>query len=403
MTNGTNFGMAAFTYGTNEDYLVHVIAILRIIEKKGLAAEIKVAWDAILEVRRGMKPYFLFPEDETEAAKELQKQALSEYKVIIKAKKVFAITKTQKAYEMFLCFVGSNPQTQWDKIVHKMHTKDPWIGVNGSSNKGPCTHSWPSFLGCIKLHKLTIFPVDAAEKQHYYMTQTVKKPQQAMVHQYMACMGILNDYLAHLPMVFNSPMAIEGTKKGNMPFNEVDLAGIILNSVPVSLMNQYNMTHTTLPDGTRTLLQDLELIKHVMDDKHEAGQKAKAKEAAASAIAKGSSKKRSASGSPVEHVPKKGKPSKFCQHCKAKGGPHLTHNTKECHRYNGMGNPMAAATRKPVDAKPSSKKGGDKQMAYLTAAVESVMKKGLKKAMISKKRKRNHAYDSPSSSDSDSK
>ena len=42
-------------------------------------------------------------------------------------------------------------------------------------------------------------------------------------------------------------------------------------------------------------------------------------------------------------------------------------------------------------------------MAYLTAAVESVMKKGLKKAMKSKKRKCNHANDSPSSSDSDSK
>ncbi len=123
-------------------------------------------------------------------------------------------------------------------------------------------------------------------------------------------------------------------------------------------MNQYNMTHTTLPDGTRTFLQDLELIEHVMDEKHKAGQRAKAKEAAASTIAKGSSKKRSASGSPSERVPKKGKPNKFCQHCKAKGGPHLTHNTKKCCRYNGMGNPMAAAGRKPVMQSHSSRRGG---------------------------------------------
>jgi hypothetical protein len=216
-------------------------------------------------------------------------------------------------------------------------------------------------------------------------------------------MGILNDYLAHLPMVVNSHMAVEGTKKGNVPFDEADLAGIVLNSVPVSWMNQYNMTHTTLPSGTRTLLQDLESIERVIEEKHKAGQKAKLKEAAASAIAKGSSKKRSASGSPGEQVLKMGKPSKFCQHCKAKGGPHLTHNTKECCMYDGMGNPVAAVGGKPSDAKLSSKKGGNKQMAYLTAAVESVMKKGLKKAMKSKKRKRNRAYDSPSSSDSDSK
>jgi hypothetical protein len=210
-------------------------------------------------------------------------------------------------------------------------------------------------------------------------------------------MGILNDYLSFLPMVFNSPMSVEGTKKGNVPFDEADLAGIILN-----LLNQYNMTHTTFPNGTRTLLQDLESIKRIMEEKHEAGQKAKGNKAAASAIAKGSSKKCSASGKPGERVPKKGKPNKLCQHCKAKGGSHSTHNTKGCCRYNGMGNPMAAAVRKSGDAMPSSKKGGNKQMAYSTATIDSLMKKGLKKEMKSKKRKRNRAYDSPSSSDSNS-
>jgi hypothetical protein len=47
-------------------------------------------------------------------------------------------------------------------------------------------------------------------------------------------MGILNDYLAHLPTVFNSSMAVEGTKEDNVPFDEADLAGIVLNSVLVS-------------------------------------------------------------------------------------------------------------------------------------------------------------------------
>jgi hypothetical protein len=77
MPDGTNFGMATFACGTNKDYLVQVNAILCIIEKKGLASEIKVAWDAFLEVRREMKPYFQFPEDETKAMKEIQKQTFS--------------------------------------------------------------------------------------------------------------------------------------------------------------------------------------------------------------------------------------------------------------------------------------------------------------------------------------
>ncbi len=56
---------------------------------------------------------------------------------------------------------------------------------------------------------------------------------------------------------------------------------------------------------------------------------------------------------------------------------------------------------KPANAKKPAKKGGDKQMAYLTAIVESIVKKGLKKAMKGKKRKHNCAYDSLCS-DSDS-
>jgi hypothetical protein len=121
-----------------------------------------------------------------------------------------------------------------------------------------------------------------------------------MVRQYMARMGVLSNYQTFLPMVFNASMAIEGTKKGDVLFNKANLAGIVLNLVPVSWMNQYNMMHLTLPESTRSLLQDLEAIKRVMDEKHEAGLKAKAKEASASVIAKGSSKKRSASGNPGE-------------------------------------------------------------------------------------------------------
>jgi hypothetical protein len=195
-----------------------------------------------------------------------------------------------------------------------MHTKNPWIGVNGKSNRGICVKSWILFIDCIKLHKLTIFPADAAEKQRYYMQQTIKNPQQVTVHQFVSRMGVLNDDLAYLPTVFDSLMAIAGTKKMNVPFDEADLARIVLNSVPSSWVNQYNMMHSTLPKNPRALLNNLEAIERVMDEKHSASLKAKAKEAAAAASAatKGSSQKRSASGSSSElRVPKKARPSKF--------------------------------------------------------------------------------------------
>jgi hypothetical protein len=102
------------------------------------------------------------------------------------------------------------------------------------------------------------------------------------------------------------------------------------------------MMHSMLPKNSRALLNDLEAIEGVMDEKHNATLKAKAKEVTAASVAsKGSSKKHPASGNSGElPVLKKARPSKFCQHCKAKGGPHLTHNTKECCRYDGNGNPV---------------------------------------------------------------
>jgi hypothetical protein len=127
------------------------------------------------------------------------KKEAQQLKDTLKAKKDFAVAEAQKAYELFHCFVVGEVQMRWGRIVNKMHTKNPWIGVNGKTNKGLRVCSWISFMDCIELHKLIVFPADAAEKQWYYMQQTIKMPQQVTVHRFVSRMGVLNDYLAYLP------------------------------------------------------------------------------------------------------------------------------------------------------------------------------------------------------------
>ncbi len=112
-----------------------------------------------------------------------------------------------------------------------------------------------------------------------------------------------------------------------------------------------------------------------------------------------SPKKRSSGGS-SERVPKKVRSEKFCQRFKTHGGPHLTHNTSDCRKYDKDGMPLGAAPGKPSDSgKPHKKFGGDKQMAFMTAMFES-FQKGCKKQKKGSKKRKKH-YDS-SSSDSDS-
>jgi hypothetical protein len=170
-------------------------------------------------------------------------------------------------------------------------------------------------------------------------------------------MGVLNDYVKHLPTLKDSSKAVPTTKKGNIPFNEADLAAIVLSSVPMSWQNQYNLNHSTVPKSTCTLLPDLGAIKQVMVEKQGMNLKAKGKGGTAQSEAKGNPK-RKASGGPTGQVPKKGCSEKFCQRCKAHGGPFQTHNTLDCRCYDSNGKPLEAVAGKPYESKKPYKKSG---------------------------------------------
>jgi hypothetical protein len=257
---------------------------------------------------------------------------------------------------------------------------------------------WTSLLDSLKLHKLMVFSADAAKRQWFYIQQVVPKPQRATVQQHILQMGVLNDYIKHLPTLKDSSKAIPTTKKGNISFGEADLAAIVLSFVLMLWQNQYNLNHSMVPESTHTLLPDLEAIERVVVEKS-AKLKAKGKGGTAPSKAKGNPK-RKASGGPTSRVPKKGCSERFCQHCKAHGGPFQTHNTLYCRRYDSNGKPLEAAAGKPSESKkPYKKSGGNKGMAFMQSMFEAHMK-SQKKAGKSKKRKKRD-YDSSDSSDSE--
>ncbi len=109
-------------------------------------------------------------------------------------------------------------------------------------------------------------------------------------------MGVLNDYVRRLPTLKDSSKAVPTTKKGNIPFGEVDLAAIVLSSVPMLWQNQYNLNHSTVPESTRTLLPNLEAIERVMEEKRGANLKAKAKGGTGPAKAKSNPKRKASRG-----------------------------------------------------------------------------------------------------------
>ncbi len=91
------FQMPTYGSGNNKEYLVHVIAVLRLVEQKGTAAEVKEAFAALVKVRKEMSPFFKFPEDETLAKKDTRKKKLVNLNESLKAKKSFTVDQAQKA------------------------------------------------------------------------------------------------------------------------------------------------------------------------------------------------------------------------------------------------------------------------------------------------------------------
>jgi hypothetical protein len=122
-----------------------------------------------------------------------------------------------KSYKQLKSLLSGNAQSQWDRVCRKMHKHDSWAAVNGQVIKGRHPRTWTSFLNCLELHKLTVFSADAAKRQRVYTQQAVRKPQRATVRQHFLRMGVLNDYVKHLPTLKDSSKAVP-TRKGNIPF-----------------------------------------------------------------------------------------------------------------------------------------------------------------------------------------
>jgi hypothetical protein len=109
---------------------------------------------------------------------------------------------------------------------------------------------------------------------------------------------------------------------------------------------------------------------------------------------------RKASGGLTGQVPNKDRSEKFCQRCKAHGGPFTTHNTLDCCCCDSNGKPLEAASGKPSESKkPYKKSGGNKGMALMQSMFKACVK-SQKKAGKSKKCKKRD-YDSSDSSDSE--
>ncbi len=180
-----HLSMPIYSRGNKEEYLTHIVAVLQVIEQKGLPKKCQVLAKAVARRSEAMKNL-------QEAAESrdiiLTSVDVTAHKVEIEQTNQM-LQEAQEAHDKTIAesykqprnLLSSDAQSQWDCVCSKVHKHDLWAAVNGQVTKGRCPRMWMSLLDSLELHKLTVFSADAAKRQRFYIQQAVRKPQRATV------------------------------------------------------------------------------------------------------------------------------------------------------------------------------------------------------------------------------
>jgi hypothetical protein len=226
LPDASHLSMPIYSRGNNEEYLMHIVAVLRVIEQKGLPKKCQVLAKAVARCSKALKNLQEAMESRDTISTSIDlmacKVAIEQTNQMLQEAQKAHDKAIAESYKQLRNLLSGDAQSQWDRVCRKMHERDSWAAVNGQVTKGRRPQMWMSFLDCLELHKLTVFSADAAKRQRFYIQKAVRKPQRATVRQHILRMGVLNDYVKHLPTLNkDSSKAVPMTKKGNIPFGKV--------------------------------------------------------------------------------------------------------------------------------------------------------------------------------------
>jgi hypothetical protein len=166
-------------------------------EQKSDAKEAKVAPAAY----DNMKASFL---SDLEKAKQAQKTA-----------KGVMTAAASKMFFFYLNLFSPESKYMWNKIVSEQTESNSYVNLQGDTLEGQRGMPHKSFHNCMMFHLLTVFPINAAEQEKYYISNVLKKPQHVNVRQFVRRVEQLNAYITQMPCFYYSLHANASTKPEN--------------------------------------------------------------------------------------------------------------------------------------------------------------------------------------------
>jgi hypothetical protein len=167
-----------------EEYLQHHNAFLRMLARKKWDDELTKLTKAVVTAAALARKLMRIPNEETEPETSQRISWWEEAEAELSKAQAQESTKVGLVYNLFRKTLKEDPELQWDCIVNDMHAKDPWEDLRGVKHNGLRRKSVKSLSDCIDFHKLTVYSVDAAERQRFYMMCNLKSLQ-SLVFEHM--------------------------------------------------------------------------------------------------------------------------------------------------------------------------------------------------------------------------
>jgi hypothetical protein len=174
MTEGEHKQAILGNGADGEEYIKHLMAFDRLMEKKEHKADLAEAARAVLKASLTLKKHAKVPKGESDPEKAARLIEVKAAERELTAAKVVESTITCLAHDLFRKLTKDDPEIQWDRIVADMHTKNPWLDLRGVKHHGLRKKLRQSLVDCIEQHKLTFFACDAVERHKYCMMCSVR-------------------------------------------------------------------------------------------------------------------------------------------------------------------------------------------------------------------------------------
>ena len=114
------------------------------------------------------------------------KKACNEAAKKVKEAKLAVATAGAKPFELYRNLLSDKARQPWENILKAQMTQAPWEDVFGIPHTKTPTKKWSSFHECLRFHLQTVFCFDDREALKHYIMNTLKKPNQVSIHQYLS-------------------------------------------------------------------------------------------------------------------------------------------------------------------------------------------------------------------------